>query len=251
MTAPPVRTADRYPAWLEAWWASAGFAGSHLRDVDERIERLLALWRAPVGSQWWRTVDSQLLTERRYRRGDVNSPNPGEHQIEASILSDPGTVRCFAGTLVDGVNAVPLARDITGRRNHNVEADLFLLVEQRGEYSILVAEVKDASNNAWFATVENLLQLRLAIENEDARLLFHRRAAALSHPLPLGQDALGVRGVVLAPPSFYDAKGKKRNAVEPAKRLADAFAANFGVIVQFAVWRSDAREMSLGDDGYG
>src|SRR4051812_794246 len=111
-------------------------------------------------------------------------------------LSD---LSCCAGTIVDGINAVPPARDSTGRRRANVEADLFLLVERQRKYSILVVEVKESSNNAWYAAVENLLQLRLTLESPEPRLVFYRRARARNGLCEIPDVPLVPQGVVLAP----------------------------------------------------
>jgi hypothetical protein len=140
------------------------------------------------------------------------------------------------------VNAVPLARDTGGRRADNVEADLFLLVEGGGRRSVLVVEVKDGSNDAWYAVAENLQQLRLTSESDAARAVFRARPPAIGDDLPH-------TGVVLAPRTFYvepgPRTGKKSAAVDPARRLCARFADELGVHVALAVWDGDERTIEL------
>src|SRR5207253_1543043 len=95
----------------------------------EKIQQALQLWDAPIPGTWERKIDNQLL-RARYRRGDVDNPHPGEHSIEHEILSECESVRCLDGSVIDGINAMPLTRDARGGRRGNVEADLFLLVRK-------------------------------------------------------------------------------------------------------------------------
>jgi hypothetical protein len=239
-----ILVSDPYPNWLAEWWQCARFTGTNLTDAAERTKRLLALWDAPIGNSWHRASDAQLLRQR-YRRGDSESPHPGEHTIEAAILADPlDELRCFAGRVVDGLNAVPLARDPGGKRKHNVEADIFLLVERANAHQVLVVEVKDRSNNAWYAIVENLLQLRLARETDGSQRLFAARANRLSLGHEVAQQPLPLVGVVLAPRSFYEARGRKSACLGAARDLLSAFSSK-GVLVRLAVWESANRSIEL------
>lgn len=239
---------DPYPGWLDAWWREAEASGTSVSDVDGRIARLLELWKTQIGNAWWRAGDRRLLG-CRYRRGDANSPRAGEHRIEAEVLCDPlAGLRYFAGEIVDGVNAVPLARDTRGGRSNNVEADLFLLVAPPvGDPHVVIAEVKAESNHAWYAVVENLLQLRLAHENPEVATVFDRRREALALTHEMNPRAL--RGLVLAPQPFYASRSKresqKGNAVPPARRLCAAFAEQLGVTVELGVWDAPTRTISL------
>jgi hypothetical protein len=134
--------------------------------------------------------------------------------------------------LVDGVNAVPLAKDAAGRRLGNVEADMLLLVRNpNGRHRLVVVEVKVTANDPWFASIENLRQLRLLKESTETKRLFAGR-----------QPSLGLRanlpfsGLVLAPLAFYSGHGKKGNAVAPTQKLLDRMRKETGVTVRLAVW---------------
>jgi hypothetical protein len=210
--------------WIEHWWACARYSGERVPELEARIETLLLLWRTPIDGGWERAGDAQLLGPR-YRRGDAAAPHSGEHAIEAAVLAPPlEAVSCISGTVIDGVNAVPLALDRAGGRAGNVEADLFLLVEGGSNLSVLVVEVKTLANNAWYAAIQNLLQLRLTKESHSARSLFQQRHAhaCFTHPDGAALSALPHTGIVLAPSTFYCQPGKKANAVAPTAGPADA-----------------------------
>ena len=231
--------------WIEYWWACARYPGEDVPDLEARIDTLLTLWRTPIDGGWERGVDAQLLGPR-YRRGDAAAPHSGEHAIEAAVLADPiEGLSCFSGTVIDGVNAVPLAMDRCGGRAGNVEADLFLLVEDGPNQSVLVVEVKASANNAWYAAIENLLQMRLTKESRTARSLFEGRPAnaCLAHADGAALSALPHIGVVLAPPDFYSQKGKKANAVAPTQDLLRRFADEVGVTVVLATWNAAGRKI--------
>jgi hypothetical protein len=231
--------------WIEHWWACARYSGEAVPDLGCRIETLLTLWRTPINGGWERGVDAQLLG-RRYRRGDAAAPHSGEHAIEAAVLAEPlERLSCFSGTVIDGVNAVPLALDRAGGRAGNVEADLFLLVENGPNQAVLVVEVKTSANNAWYAAIQNLLQLRLTKESQRARSLFqHRHAhACFTHPDGAALSALPHTGVVLAPSTFYCQEGKKANAVAPTQNLLTRFADEADATVVLATWNGAGREI--------
>lgn len=105
---------------------------------------------------------------------------------------------------------------------------MLLLGKTEDGHQLLLVEAKTNANNCWYAVVENLRQLALFTANKDARKIFNRRQAARSLP-----DELPVVGVVLAPESYYTARGQKKESVGPAKRLLAAL----GVDVRLAVWR--------------
>lgn len=208
-----------FTAWSRSWMSLAEYRGRRVPDEEERIAQLVALWHEPILGSWERGVDARLLDAgRHYQRthtGGSGMPR-GEHAIEHEILcrspADP-TKTCLGGELIDGVNAVPLAKDAGGGRAGNVEADLALLVRRDLAYRILLVEVKATSNNAWYAAVENLRQLRLFTASRIARRLFHVRR---NEGMP---ERLGTTAVVLAPLGFYTAAGAKREAVAPAAKL--------------------------------
>lgn len=155
-----------FRAWLKLWMDLACYHGRDVPGPEARTDQLIELWHTDIPGGWHRNPDPQLLDPSvRYRRGDaLKGPRAGgEHELEHDVLHpDPSVTqtRCFGDRLIDGINAVPLARDPTGGRAGNVEADLLLLTRNRGADRLLLVEVKTISNNAWYATVENLRQLR-------------------------------------------------------------------------------------------
>ena len=202
----PPSIADAFGRWGRRWLDLARFTGGHLAEPDRRINEILEHWDAPIPGAWERPIDDQLL-EARYRRGDIDSPRAGEHSIEHEILSKIETIRCLDGTLVDGINAIPLTRDETGGRRGNVEGDLFLLMAKDGDYRLVMCEVKHSANNCWYAAVESLRQLRLLHWSVAARRLFHSRNPRLSLP-----TEIPIIGLVVAPEEYYTQSGQKANA---------------------------------------
>jgi hypothetical protein len=224
-----------FVAWANSWMHLARYEGAVVADVDQRIEQLVRLWQDPIPGSWLRTTDVQLHGER-YRRGDRAQPNAGEHMIEHEILHrDFESVSCFGTRLLDGVNALPLVRDAGGGREANVEADIFLLSRQGEDYRLWLCEVKAHSNNAWYAAIENLRQLRLLMSSLASMRVFSRRLPLSSLPVDMP-----VTGLVLAPLRFYSSPGKKANSVAPAQALLARFLSEFGVDVRLAVWDSAA-----------
>jgi hypothetical protein len=226
----------------------ASYRGPEIPDKAERIEELLLLWQAPIPEGWQRALDARLLTPERYvRTHQPGGATPlGEHAVEHSILApDPREVAtsCLGASLIDGVNAVPLARDLGGGRAGNVEADMALLVRDKTQLRLLLVEVKVASNHAWYAAVENLRQMRLFLEAPVSLSLFQRR-------LPdLGLGSLPpVTGVVLAPHAFYAAKGQKGRAVGPTQDLLARFRAQLGITVVLATWEGPERAIRPYED---
>ena len=171
----------------------------------------------------------------------MDAPNPGEHTIEHEILYQYfDRVSCYGNSLLDGVNALPLALDAGGGRRANVEADMFLLAEREGAYRRFLCEVKFESNEAWYAAVESLRQLKLLTSSSEPIGVFVHRTPSLCLP-----SEIPVTALVLAPRSFYEARGKKANAVGPALKLLARFKSEFGVDVRLAVW--DSKLFSIKD----
>jgi hypothetical protein len=163
-----------------------------------------------------------------------------EHEILCQHFDE---VRCLGdGCLVDGVNAFPLVRDSGGGRNGNVEADLLLLVRCARDYRLVVAEVKHSANNAWFAAVENLRQLKLLISGEDAGQLFRQRNPALDLPANLG-----ITGLVVAPCSYYSQPGQKANSIGAARMLINTIRAEADLDVRLSVWDTQQRTIAAVD----
>lgn len=229
-----------FATWAKKWMDLARYTGPEIQDPNRRIDALIALWREDIPGDWQRGDDAQLLDQSsRYRRTHKHeSPNP-EHAIELEILgrdAELQPIRCLGMRVVDGINAVPLARDADGGRASNVEADMLLLVVgDDGPRQVLV-EVKASSNNAWYAAVELLRQLRLFVDSRAAQRILRQRGASrgLNTETPL-------TGLVLAPLSFFRAPAQKANAVEPARRLLAHMREHTKTDARLAVWHSLGR----------
>lgn len=223
-----------FAEWANRWMNIAKYEGSRVPDVPERIERLSQLWQEPIPGSWQRGVDPQLYANR-YRRRDIFAPHQGERKTEHAILHEHfERLSCFGNKVLDGVNALPLARDETGGRKANVEADILLLTEGDGSHRLFLCEVKEKSNNAWYAAVENLRQLRLFMSSPEAGRVFLHRCPTLSCPADTP-----VTAIVLAPALFYSSPGQKANSVAPALKLLAHFTFEFKVDVRLAVWDSE------------
>lgn len=229
--------ADRtFHKWANRWMEHARCS---VAEMDTRIELIVGLWREqiPDAGEWKRKPVARLLDpQQRYCRGNRGKAGirTGEHAIEYSLLDpDPSYAHtfCLGARLVDGVNAVPLVKDAGGRRRGNVEADMLLLVEGEQGHRLLLVEVKAKSNNAWFAVVENLRQMKLFAESEETKRLFQKRCPKLDLP-----DSLPVTGVVLAPEGFFSAAGAKADSLAPTRRLLGRMQAEVDGDVQLATW---------------
>lgn len=239
----PLAAARRqFTDWAEAWMQLAAYDGGQLPDLDRRISRILALWHEPILGTWTRDQDERLLDpDRRYLRNHATgAPVPGgEHEIEKEILDPPPESRrtlVLGDRLLDGVNALPLTKDVHGGRAGNIEADMLLLLSGQGRYRQALVEVKAQSNHPWYAAVELLRQLRLFVESPAAQQLFERRRpeVRLAPPLP-------VTAAVLAPAAFYRAPGRNRAGVRPTEVLLERMRATVGVDVRLTAWDPKAR----------
>jgi hypothetical protein len=234
--------ASAFARWAHRWLELGRYTGRDVPDVDERSAAIEALWDEPVpGGEWKRGPDKRILDPaQRYCRthGAGNRPR-GEHAIEHDVLRET-PLACFGQPLVDGVNAVPLARDSGGGRSGNVEADMLLLVGEGDRRRQLLVEVKDNANDAWFALVENLRQLRLFADSEHAQAILRSRRPELGLA-----DDLPLEGVVLAPLAFFTGRGRKAAAVEPALELARRLQPK--ARIHLATWDPDARVVAEWD----
>ncbi len=227
----------------------AEYPGRSLPDEDARTDALIRLWDEPIPGGWQRGPHPRILTRgRRYTRGNVApaAHRRGEHIIEHEILAPfapTPDVRCLGAEVLDGVNAVPLTTDAGGGRAGNVEADMLLLTAAAGERRLVLVEVKDAGDTAWYATVELLRQLRLFLRSPESQRVFHRRLPDLDLEHPLA-----VTGIVLAPPSYYSAPGKKGASVGPARRLVERARSALGVDVRLTTWLPEQRTIEELDD---
>ena len=244
---PPLPDPSDFRSWAQEWMELASYPGPCLRDPEARIERLLSLCKEPVPGSWQRSsadIPSRLLNVKRYTRGDEADPRRGEHRIEREILCQHFVDVSYLqdGRIIDGVNAFPLVRDCGGGRNGNVEADLLLLVRCASGYGLVVAEVKHSANNAWFAAVENLRQLKLLTSGEDAGQLFWRRNPVLGLPANLP-----ITGLVVAPCSFYSQPGRKANSIVAARMLINRTRAEADVDIRLSVWDTQHRTIAAFD----
>lgn len=228
----------RFDQWSKQWMEPASFPGPHLTDSPVRIESILETWDLPIPGSWQRGVDQQLLGPC-YRRSDVARPNPGEHTIEHEILSDLGSVVCLGGRVVDGINAMPLARDEAGGRLGNVEADLMLLLNRGGIYCLAVCEVKSDTNNSWYAAIECLRQVKLLQNSPAARQVFHHRGPQQGLP-----PEMPIIGLVLAPQPYYFGNGKRVNVLPHTHDLLSRFTAKTGIEVHLTTWDATSRSIS-------
>jgi hypothetical protein len=232
---------DCFAAWRDRWTALAEYDGATVPDYLNRIKQIVRLWKEPIPGEWQRGVDLQLI-ESRYRRGNLHTARRGEHAIEYEILcAHFESVSCCGATLVDGINAFPLSRDTAGGgRRANVEADMLLLGERNGAYRFYLCEVKDKSNDPWYATIESLRQLRLFLSSPESQSVFSHRGTVQGLP-----SEISVTALILAPAEYYSSPGKKANAVRPALELIARCASEFGVDIRLAVW--DARRLKIQD----
>ncbi len=240
---------EPFRIWSHRWMELATFRGRLLPDAERRIEAVLSLWREPIPPGWQRDDDARVLDRyHRYTRGNAGEEGrrSGEHAIEWDILHpDPSRTptRCLGMPLLDGVNAVPLTRDAGGRRGGNVEADMLLLTGEGNTFRLLLTEVKDESDHAWYGVVENLRQLRLFQGSVAARRIMRRRRGDL--PLP---EHPPVTGIVLAPPAFYKAPGRRSAAVAPARTLALRAREEVDADVRLTTWDADRRTIEPLDE---
>lgn len=229
--------------WASAWIRLAEYPGPIIPDADQRIAQAIELWHQPIPTETWRRSHDSRLRDRqqRYCRSNAGADavRRGEHRVEYELLDpDPSwnEALVMGARLIDGVNAVPLAKDSGGGRVGNVEADMLLLVQDiDGRFRLELVEVKVSANNAWYAAIEVLRQLKLLRESETTRRLFEFRRPELRLP-----PDLCISGLVVAPRGFFTGKGKKGNAVKPAQLLLDRLRADAGIDVRLAIWESGA-----------
>jgi hypothetical protein len=226
---------NRFATWRDRWQRLAVFDGAHLPDPDRSLEQLLALWQEPIPGKWQREPgkDTDKWKASPYRRTDLAAPRAGEHTMERTILVDHRVkVNLLGDPLLHGINAVPLAADFPDHgRRANVEADMLLLSRTATGYRLALCELKDGADNAWFAAVELLRQMRLFLSGPSAQSLM----TELGH-LPADAANVTMTGLVVAPSGYYAARGKKGNAVALAHTLLRRMRQHHNVDVHLAIW---------------
>jgi len=226
---------NSFATWRDRWQRLAEFEGAHLPNPERRIDQLLALWQEPIPGKWQREPgkDTDKWKASTYRRGDLAAPRAGEHAMEHTILIDHcAKVNLLGDPLLHGINAVPLAADYSDHgQRANVEADMLLLSRTATGYRLALCELKDSADNAWFAAVELLRQMRLFLSSPSAQSLM----TELGH-LSAGAASVAMTGLVVAPASYYAAQGKKGNAVAPARTLLRRMRQHYSVDARLAIW---------------
>ena len=175
---------DSFAAWRDRWQRLAEFEGAHLSDPNRQIDQLFALWQDPIPGRWQREPgwDRDKWKVSPYRRGDLAAPRAGEHAMERTILIDRRAKVTLLGVpLLHGINAVPLAADFSDHgRRANVEADLLLLSRTDTSFRLTLCELKAGANNAWFAVVELMRQMRLFLVKPVRAVVDDRTRASAS-----------------------------------------------------------------------
>jgi hypothetical protein len=230
-----ISTNNSFAVWRDRWQRLAEFEGAHLSDPNHRIDQLLTLWQDPIPGKWQREPgwDRDKWKVGPYRRGDLAAPRAGEHTMERTILVDHRVkVTVLGDPLLHGINAVPLAADFSDHgRRANVEADMLLLSRTDTGFRLALCELKAGADNAWFAAVELLRQMRLFLSSPSAQSLITK----LEH-LPAEAANVTMTGLVVAPNDYYSSQGKKGNAVAPARTLLNRMRQHYSVDVRLAVW---------------
>lgn len=236
-----------FAQWAKDFMDRGRYETDTVAEVDRRIREVVRLRDLlPSAQQWERERDERLHDKNKsYLRGQTRSKKDGphvprgEHLIEHTILCPDTSVKRTTSLglpLIDGINAVPLAKDRNGGRSGNVEADMLLRVGDGSDQQLQLVEVKDKSNNGWFAVVESLRQLMLFEHSKTARQIMVERQAAPAD--------LKVTGIVLGRATFYTATGKKQNSVAPALRLIRHAEEQLGLRCVLAVWDPETREIT-------
>jgi hypothetical protein len=232
---------NSFRAWASRWMALASFTGKFVPDAESRIDELVDLWNGPVPGIWERSLETLpprlRLGRPPYSRGNAAGTRRGEHELEHEILSQISTgLTMFGFSVTDGVNAFPLVRDSGGGRDADVEADLVLLRRSDVASCGWICEVKSRADNAWFAVVENLRQLKLVRESAWVTEFCETRVGQLTSPLT---------GVVITLEAYYTSDGQKAGCIHTVRCLMSRLAANGLPLVQLATWDRDRAAVEL------
>lgn len=220
--------------WNEAWAELMNFDGDEIPNPRPRIGMLLNLWAEVVPPEALRIglkIRPELLNPSiRYNRGNNDRSKRAEHIIENQILTIDNLLN---NEIIDGLNALALGRGQIGDGSRNkVEADLALVTSR----NIIIGEVKVKANNPWYALIENLKQLKLAIEQRSMIVnLFKERG----HCAPEIFNNIPIISAVIAPKNYYNSPGQKANSLPWTKKLSEKLLQQYNVKAELLVWEDN------------
>jgi hypothetical protein len=225
-----------YFDWSARWEQERRYKGHQIsnEDLPSRIKSVIDLWKMEIPLDWERE-NWTFLQQREFRRSDEDDPQ-SEHKLEIKLFDLSKWTIAGAKLpvyLYPELNEISFGNQGKGQR----KIDVLALLEIEGITTPLAIEMKGKStNNCWFAVVENLQQLPL--------LHSYPQALSAANPLlkpfeqlPLAQS----RGMVLAPPEFFDSKGQKQNSFRQAKELARALRKELGIIILLAAFNKNVQ----------
>ncbi len=225
-----------YREWSAQWTRGRRYTGAQISEqtLPSRITSVINLWNIEMPLDWERK-NWAFLQQRGFRRGDEHDPQP-EHKLEKEFFDLPAwEVKggALPMCLFPELNEISFGNQGDGQR----KIDVLALLKIADKTTPLAIEMKGKStNNCWFAVVENLQQLRLLHSYPQSRLALNRWLKPFER-LPLSQSW----GMVLAPPTFFDAKGQKQNSFRQAKELIRALRKELGIIILLAAFNKNVR----------
>jgi hypothetical protein len=225
-----------YREWSAQWALGRQYTGVRISEktLPARIASVINLWNMGMPLAWERG-NWTFLRQRGFRRGDERHPQP-EHGLEKKLFGlSVWEVRggALPMHLRPELNEISFGNQGAGQR----KIDVLALLEVGDKTTPLAIEMKGKStNNCWFAVVENLQQLRL-LRSYPPSLLALNPWLKPFEQLPLSQS----RGMVLAPPAFFDTKGQKQNSFRQAKELVSALRKELGIIILLAAFGKNVR----------
>jgi len=223
-----------FKKWRKMWIDLATFSGDQVPTPEEKIGRLIELWNQEIPDGWQRENLPKTF-EWGYRRSLGGKKQTPEHELEKRLFKIKSLLKIDGYGSVDLLaNAFPLAKW------RSVEADMVAVAKKDVATEIMVIEAKDKANNAWYAAVENLHQLKLFDANRRTNLEFLKNKVS-----DCVQGELAITGLVIAPPDFFEHKGQKGNATQPAKNLVAAFQRKLGVRVLFGKLHEDSSRIEI------
>jgi hypothetical protein len=204
--------------WSKSWEKA-------LRNVGD-IEEVIKLWRTPMPRGWLREWGGDL----GYRK---KGNDQGEKRIERQLFeaNKSGLVLKYEEAKLP-INLIYHNMPFVNQRGGQVLADALGIVQIERSLHPLIFEVKVSNEHPWYALVENLRQLRLA------------RACARQIQGFLRDKAeqytmRGVRGMVLAPRSYFAKSHKGKNTLEASRKLLTKLKKETRARIAFGVWNEE------------